>query len=201
MPKKDLTGQKFGKLTVLRDSGERASNGGVLWECQCECGNIVKVVGGNLTRKKNPTQSCGCKTNSKDLTGQKFNSLLALRPTEKRVNQKVVWECLCDCGKIHYVHSANLINGSVKSCGKCIEPKPKPIPKDEQFIGAKINNWTILRATNERRNNYIVYECQCECGNIEKKIISEMRSVEGKWCRKCKLDDLTNQTFTYLTVI
>ena len=131
MPKKDLTGQKFGKLTVLRDSGERASNGGVLWECQCECGNIVKVVGSNLTRKKNPTQSCGCKTNSKDLAGQKFNSLLALRPTEKRTNQKVVWECLCDCGNIHYVNSANLINGSVKSCGKCVAPKPKPIPKNE----------------------------------------------------------------------
>ena len=66
MPKKNLIGQKFGKLTVLRDSGKRASNGGILWECQCDCGNIVNVIGSNLTRKKHPTQSCGCKTNSKD---------------------------------------------------------------------------------------------------------------------------------------
>ena len=201
MPKKDLIGQKFGKLTVLRDSGERASNGGVLWECQCECGNTVKVVGSNLTRKKHPTQSCGCKTNSKDLTGQKFNSLLALRPTDKRTNQKVVWECLCDCGKIHYVNSANLINGSVKSCGKCVEPKPKPIPKDEQMIGLRFNNWLILEATPERRSSYIVYKCQCDCGNIEYKTINEVNSVQGKFCKKCRFRDLTGEKFTLLTPI
>lgn len=33
MPRKELTGQKFGKLTVIRDSGKRAPNGGILWEC------------------------------------------------------------------------------------------------------------------------------------------------------------------------
>jgi len=33
MPKIDLTGQRFGKLVVIKDSGKRASNGGVIWEC------------------------------------------------------------------------------------------------------------------------------------------------------------------------
>ena len=119
MPKKELAGQKFGKLTVTKDSGKRAPNGGILWECQCDCGNIVNVIGSNLTRKKHPTQSCGCKTGAKDLSGLKFGSLTAIKPTEKRVNCKVVWECKCDCGEIHYAHSSNLLNGSVRSCGKC----------------------------------------------------------------------------------
>lgn len=30
MPIKNLIGQKFGKLTVIEDSGKRASNGGVI---------------------------------------------------------------------------------------------------------------------------------------------------------------------------
>lgn len=53
----DLTGQKFGKLIVL----ERAENKGEqpVWKCQCECGTITYVMGGNL-RKENGTQSCGC---------------------------------------------------------------------------------------------------------------------------------------------
>ena len=57
----DLTGQQFGYLTVLKDSGERSSRGDIKWLCQCECGNMVKVLSNNLRRKKEPTISCGCK--------------------------------------------------------------------------------------------------------------------------------------------
>lgn len=57
---KDLTGQKFGKLTVLRDSGKRDKTNHVLWECQCSCKdkNIVLVTTSNL--KDGGVQSCGC---------------------------------------------------------------------------------------------------------------------------------------------
>lgn len=42
MPKiVDRTGQRFGKLLVLRDAGRKF--GGVLWECRCDCGRIVCV--------------------------------------------------------------------------------------------------------------------------------------------------------------
>ena len=53
----DLTKQTFGKLTVLK----RGDNVGVqpTWICQCECGNIVQVMGSNL-RRENGTRSCGC---------------------------------------------------------------------------------------------------------------------------------------------
>lgn len=54
----DLTGQRFGKLTVIKDSGERASNRCVLWECKCDCGNIIKVSSDSL--RNNNQKSCGC---------------------------------------------------------------------------------------------------------------------------------------------
>ena len=52
----DLTGQKFGRLTVI----ERAENKGrnVCWLCKCECGNEKVIVGGNL--KSGKIMSCGC---------------------------------------------------------------------------------------------------------------------------------------------
>ena len=34
----------------------------------------------------------------KDLTGQRFGRLFVLYPTDKRVNRRVVWHCICDCG-------------------------------------------------------------------------------------------------------
>ena len=55
MAKREMIGQKFGLLTVLEDSHKRGSNGGIIWKCQCDCGNITEVLSGNLTRKKHPT--------------------------------------------------------------------------------------------------------------------------------------------------
>ena len=56
----DLTGQKFGKLTVLRRDGTygkgRVSK--PTWLCQCQCGNQLSVTGNRLTMKKK--SDCGC---------------------------------------------------------------------------------------------------------------------------------------------
>ena len=56
----DLSNKKFGDLLVLSDSKERSNHGEVKWLCKCSCGNIIKVIGTNLT-KLNGTTSCGCK--------------------------------------------------------------------------------------------------------------------------------------------
>lgn len=61
--KKDLTGQKFGKLTAIKPVGINKS-GNTLWECRCDCGNSSIVINSNLTRGN--SKSCGC-TNSKRL--------------------------------------------------------------------------------------------------------------------------------------
>lgn len=55
---KDLTGKIFGKLVVIKRSGVY-SDGHVLWECLCECGNTTVVQSNNLQKKKS-TSSCGC---------------------------------------------------------------------------------------------------------------------------------------------
>lgn len=54
---KDLTGQRFGRLTVMTRAGADAQ-GKATWRCQCECGNDVVITGTQLTR--NNSRSCGC---------------------------------------------------------------------------------------------------------------------------------------------
>lgn len=54
----DLTGQQFGRLSVIAVTGPR--DGRLYWHCRCECGTELEVAGGNL-RSGNST-SCGCKT-------------------------------------------------------------------------------------------------------------------------------------------
>ena len=54
----DITGRKFGKLTVHRITGKRSSAGQIYWICDCDCGNSVEVLGAKL--RNGHTQSCGC---------------------------------------------------------------------------------------------------------------------------------------------
>lgn len=56
----DLTGQTFGKLTILEPTEYRAGRN-VVWKCQCECGNIAYINGNNL--RNGMSQSCGCMKN------------------------------------------------------------------------------------------------------------------------------------------
>ena len=52
----DLTGQRFGKLTVL--SIDSTKNKYIYWVCKCSCGNIKSIIGASL--KKGHSTSCGC---------------------------------------------------------------------------------------------------------------------------------------------
>jgi hypothetical protein len=52
-------GMKFGKLTLLSIVGKEKYKG-YIWECDCDCGNKKRIFRKDLTKKKNPTKSCGC---------------------------------------------------------------------------------------------------------------------------------------------
>lgn len=54
---KDVTNKRFGRLIAIRFNGKNNSRG-YIWECICDCGNVVNVSSGNLNN--NHTRSCGC---------------------------------------------------------------------------------------------------------------------------------------------
>lgn len=57
MPGKiEMVGLKFGRLTVIRESHN--TNGRYYWECVCDCGNKLSVIGSHL--RNGNTRSCGC---------------------------------------------------------------------------------------------------------------------------------------------
>jgi hypothetical protein len=55
---KDLTNQKFGKLTALELIGKQSKEGCHIWKCICDCGNIKEIPSTSLTSLN--TKSCGC---------------------------------------------------------------------------------------------------------------------------------------------
>ena len=57
----DISGQRFGKLTVIKRADDYISTKGkkyVRYECLCDCGNTKCVMASDL--KKGATKSCGC---------------------------------------------------------------------------------------------------------------------------------------------
>lgn len=52
----DLSGERFHRLTVLREDGR--IHGRPAFECRCDCGNLVRVNASELNASK--IQSCGC---------------------------------------------------------------------------------------------------------------------------------------------
>lgn len=53
----DLTGQRFGRLTVINRTGT-SKNGSPLWRCICDCGSYTQVPTRCL--RSGNTRSCGC---------------------------------------------------------------------------------------------------------------------------------------------
>lgn len=122
---KDLTGKRFGRLTVVAPTKTRSKQGCVVWTCLCDCGATRNVVGSYLTsRSEFRTTSCkscvrkaASENHSAELVGQRFGRLTAIRMTGRKRGKHNEWECLCDCGKSHRVSSSGLACGNTRSCG------------------------------------------------------------------------------------
>jgi len=118
----DITGERYGRLTVIKEVERRGYTRRFL--CKCDCGN-EKIIEMRALRSGH-TMSCGClqresasKKNSIDLTGKRFGKLLVIGRSDKKhaTQEKTVWHCKCDCGKEIDVLSTYLTMGGVKSCG------------------------------------------------------------------------------------
>ena len=123
----DLTGEKYGRLTVVSEADPHYTSGGrkiIMWNCKCDCGNTAIVSTSHL--RSGHTVSCGCRLEETqsgqtliDLTGQRFGKLVVLgRNKEKQSNKKhVMWDCVCDCGNYTTVAGNHLNSGHTRSCG------------------------------------------------------------------------------------
>ena len=176
----DETGNKYGLLTVLY-RGPNSKDGRVQWHCKCDCGKEVDVIAKNL--RSGNTKSCGCyKKNNpgmrKDLTGQRFGKLVVLG--EPQIGSRgTIWKCLCDCGNVCYKVSADLVHGSVKSCG-CLKAESHSTMND--LTGQKFGELTALYSNKIAKDGQRIWHCRCSCGNEVDIRAGALRSGHTKSC-------------------
>ncbi len=132
----DLTGQKFGELTVI--SRAENKNGRVCWLCSCSCGGQKITTAHDL--KAGKCRSCGGAAhrtgrNKIDLTGRHFGRLTALYPTDARDRRgSVYWHCSCECGNTVDLPESVLVYGNYRSCGCMKRENQKQISKKLHMI-------------------------------------------------------------------
>lgn len=171
---KDLTGQVFGELTVIRRVENYVSSGGhsfVQYECKCSCGNYKNVVGSKLKTKH--VKSCGkCNAFStfKDLTGKRFDKLTVVcmdgyyeYPNGERDYK---WKCRCDCGNYVTIRGNSLKSIGNHCCKRCRNRTDRI--KDSDMLNKKFGRLTVLskaQSTYTKANTIIDWwNCRCDCG-------------------------------------
>lgn len=160
----DLTGQKFGRLTVV--SFNKRENKKTYWNCICDCGRETVTQGSSLTSGN--TTSCGCfqkerthEIHFKDLTGQKFSKLTVIN-FNRRENQITYWNCICDCGTIVVIRGGSLVSGRSKSCG-CLQKERIHETCFKDLTSKKFGRLTVV-SFNRRENKRTLWNCICDCG-------------------------------------
>lgn len=124
----DLTGQKFGKLTVIKylglDKGKHS-----LWLCQCKCGKQTKVNTCHL--KSGHTKSCGC-LHKEVVSGKNCNFY---KHGKTKTRQHNLWTGIID--RCYNTKNQDYYNYGGRGIGVCKEW----LDKKEGFIN--FYNWAM----------------------------------------------------------
>lgn len=218
----NLTGQKFGRLTVIgfdeirykrdiiRRSNKEIKTISIHWLCECECENTVSVSGYNL--KSNHTQSCGCLNkeylNNKaiNLLGKRFGKLIVLERDYDKQNQqindgklsKVFWKCKCDCGNYTVVQSTNLTNSHTQSCGCMVGEKlSEVVVKNALTNNGSLGEWILNNLPSDFLKKYWSENNKLSPFEIPFRGSKEIYII----CDKCNTEySITPYEFTYLNM-
>lgn len=162
----DITGQRFGKLVVIKKvpKPSHLKSNGAYFLCKCDCGNEKVIMGKSLRSGK--TTSCGCKVSEsarKDIVGQRFGKLVVVRyyGVSQSKNAHALWECICDCGRNCIVDSNSLKSGHTVSCG-CLsskgEEKIKKILIENGIIFEQQYSFSDLKNKGLLRFDFAIFE-------------------------------------------
>lgn len=187
---RDITGERFGKLTALYPTGKRGPSGDLVWHLKCDCGGEVDAPLHQLSAGYR--KSCGCLSHPplKDYIGKQFGMLTVLEYAGKRDGMHQ-WLCQCGCGNKVVVGQTPLQNGKRTDCGcKSCRPCRRSIIKDDskketQYVegitGNVFGKLTVLEFV-EFKKGKSLWRCRCECGNETVVQYSNLISGHTKSC-------------------
>lgn len=180
----DLTGKRFGRLTVVKRDNDRIEPSGrkrVMWTCLCDCGNYSIVSGDAL--KQGTSQSCGCLANElsakrkeHNLKNMNFGRWTVIEEAF-RDSFGIHWLCKCECGNQKEVLANNLVRGISKSCG-CYEKELKTKREKKEITGQRFGSVVALECVGQNKYKNYLWKCLCDCGTTF--VVPASRLITGE---------------------
>jgi len=192
---KDLTGEKYGKLKVIKNSGRKTNANNVIWECQCDCGNITYVPSGDLQKEYGGTKSCGeCSENQFEKQDEGYwlgedckGKIFIFNDIDYEFIKQHTWN-IDNNG-----YAMTMIDG-------------KKVALHRLIMGVQNENITVdhinKKRYDNRRNNLRICELQKNLWNKDKRSDKEYTSkyigvhwhiTKEKWIANIRLDDSGKQ--------
>ena len=115
-----------------------------------------------------------------DITGQKFNSLTAIRKEQSK-SGKTYWLFRCDCGKEVILQTQHVVNGTTKSCG-CLSTN-RPQIKVCEICGEKFETQGFSQSARK-----YCFQCSPPTNNPTAKITAMRNALikaRGGCCSRC----------------
>ncbi|MCD8355067.1 MAG: transcriptional regulator [Clostridia bacterium] len=135
-----------------------------------------------------------------ELTGMRFGKLFVVEPTSERKHGAVIWRCRCDCGKVILIETRKLKSGVMQSCGCCEQKRSMA-----DLVGQRFGRLVVVEKTEKRsKNRYVIWRCQCDCGNIVETTRNKLLSGNTTSCGCAKtppLKDWIGKRFGRLEVL
>lgn len=209
----DIIGKRFGKLVVTKFIGIHEKYKQTVWECKCDCGNTIQVLGSYLNLGKKT--SCGCYKKEyklkKDLTGVKFGDWTVVSRAENKTTPngqpRIRWNCVNSKGETKTVFATAIMQKlrcptkkkdlSGQTFGKLkvlFEVDWEKTPTIEiQNPGKKPKIYT-------RKQPCRYWWCECACGNRIILSTHSLKNTDSCGCDKVQ-GDYTGRKFGKLTVL
>jgi hypothetical protein len=119
----------------------------------------------------------------KDVTGQRFGHLVAVKPVGKAKSGNTIWQFQCDCGKLHEAVGYAVFRGDVVSCGHVMkESLAKRAFKAEDITGKRFGRLVAVEPTTQTKNGTYKWLCQCDCGNTTEAAVSQLKNGNISSC-------------------
>lgn len=124
-------GKQYGKLIIQRYLNSKDPENNQKYPaflCKCSCENIVAkkanlVIAGKIKSCGECTRLFNSKYNNPDYIGKTFGELTIKKflasDDIQNTEHAVAFLCECKCKRIVIKKASHVINGKIKSCGKC----------------------------------------------------------------------------------
>lgn len=186
----DLTGRRFGRLSVLRRDTDAV--GVVRWVCTCDCGTVKSVRASKLTTGN--TVSCGCHVaeqrtrfnlSRNDFVGQVLGRLTVI---ERVTDGAMRWRCMCSCGGEKLATTNYLKNSTMPSCG-CAEREAFAARRFVDLTGQRFGKLVVAAHVGFDDKRKSMWRCDCDCGGERVTRGNSLKSGRAISCGCAAADD------------